>query len=69
MGSPTRPRTCSSTQSVKYWALWLARVGLTRTGVRMASARWAGVMAPARTISLSTTVARRAARSAEETGL
>ena len=63
VGSPTMVRTWLSTQSVKYCARWLARTALTRTGVLKASSRCAGVMAWVATISSSTMVARRSARS------
>ncbi|MNS83699.1 hypothetical protein D3C71_1988960 [compost metagenome] len=53
---------------MKYWACWLARVRETRTGSATAASRWAGVMTPASTISLRTTVARVAARSLSDTG-
>ncbi len=68
MGSPTSWRTWSSTQSVKYCARWLASTGFTRTLVAKASSRWAGVMKCCSTISSSTMVARRAARSVAATG-
>ncbi|MNN84349.1 hypothetical protein D3C81_2015010 [compost metagenome] len=68
VGSPTRPRICLSSQSMKYWACWLARVRETRTGSATAASRWAGVMTPASTISFRTTVARVAARSLSDTG-
>ena len=68
VGSPTSSRICLSSQSMKYWACWVARVRETRTGSVTAAARCSGVMTPASTISFSTTVARVAARSLSDTG-
>ena len=68
VGSPTSPRIDLSSQSMKYWACWVARVRDTITGWVTACSRWAGVMTPASSISFRTTVARAAARSLSDTG-
>ncbi len=69
VGWPTWARTWASIQSTKYCARWSARRAETRTGWAKVSSRWAGVIAPIRTISFSTSVARRAARSLLAAGL
>ena len=68
VGSPTRLRIDLSSQSMKYWACWVASVRETMTGWVTACSRWAAVMTPASSISFSTTVARAAARSLSDTG-
>ena len=66
---PISASTWASSQSVKYWARWLARVAETCTGWANAASRWAAVIAPMLTMAFSTTVARLAARSLLAAGL